>query len=65
MSVGKFGENTGGKTISHPLLTACSRRKKKVKNKFLCSTPVTTMAMLIIIPFIGLRVLPVVNNIAR
>ena len=60
MSVGKFGENTGGKTISHPLLTA----KKKVKNKFLCSTPVTTMAMLIIIPVIWLRALPVVNNIA-
>ena len=65
MSVGKFGENTGGKTVSHPLLTACSRRKKKVKKKFLCSTPVPTMAMLIITPFIGLRALPVVNNIAR
>ena len=64
MSVRKFGENTGGTTISHPLLTACSRRKKKVKKKFLCSTRVTTMAMLIIIPFIGLRALPVVNNIA-
>ena len=38
--------------------------KKKVKKKFLCSTPVTTMAMLIIIPVIWLRALPVVNNIA-
>ena len=64
MSVRKFGENTGGTTISQPLLTACSRRKKKVKKKVLCSTRVTTMAMLIIIPFIGLRALPVVNNIA-
>lgn len=38
MSVGKFGENTGGKTISHPLLTACSRRKKSEKEIFMLNT---------------------------